>query len=61
MSVQRALYRVALERGFEEMAVMRVFVGPAWRLLERIAAAERAWTAWLGEKRGAAGDGAGRR
>jgi hypothetical protein len=33
------------------MAVMRGVVGPVWRLLERLAAAERAWTAWLGEKR----------
>ena len=50
-ALQRGLYRVALERGFEEMAVMRGVVGPVWRLLERLAAAERAWTAWLGEKR----------
>ncbi|MFY8222857.1 MAG: proton-conducting transporter membrane subunit [Pirellulales bacterium] len=47
---QAAIYRIALERGFEEMAVMRV-VGPIVRLLERLAAAERAWVAWLGEKR----------
>ena len=50
-ALQRGLYRVALERGFEEMAVMRGVVGPVWRLLKRLAAAERAWTAWLGEKR----------
>ncbi|MEI8227283.1 MAG: proton-conducting transporter membrane subunit [Planctomycetota bacterium] len=50
-AMQRGLYRVALERGFEEMAVMRVVVGPVWRLLERVAAAERAWTAWLGSSR----------
>jgi NAD(P)H-quinone oxidoreductase subunit 5 len=47
---QAALYRIALERGFEEQAVMWV-VGPIVRLLERLAAAERAWVAWLGEKR----------
>jgi NADH:ubiquinone oxidoreductase subunit 5 (subunit L)/multisubunit Na+/H+ antiporter MnhA subunit len=47
---QAAIYRIALERGFEEMAVMRV-VGPIVRLLERLAAAERGWVAWLGEKR----------
>jgi len=45
------LYRVSLERGFEEMAVMRLIVGPIWRLLQRIAAAEQAWTAWLGGER----------
>jgi NADH-quinone oxidoreductase subunit L len=47
---QAAIYRIALERGFEEMAVMQV-VGPIVRLLERLAAAERAWVAWLGGKR----------
>jgi len=47
---QAAIYRIALERGFEEPAVMGV-VGPIVRLLERLAAAERAWVAWLGEKR----------
>lgn len=47
---QAAIYRIALERGFEEPAVMGV-VGPLVRLLERLAAAERAWVAWLGEKR----------
>jgi NAD(P)H-quinone oxidoreductase subunit 5 len=47
-AVQRWLYRVALERGFEEMAVSRVVIGPARRLLERLADAERAWTDWLG-------------
>jgi NAD(P)H-quinone oxidoreductase subunit 5 len=51
VGVQQLLYRVALERGFEEMAVMRLVVGPVWRLLERIAAVERAWTDWLGRKR----------
>jgi NAD(P)H-quinone oxidoreductase subunit 5 len=47
-AVQRWLYRVALERGFEEMAVSSVVIGPARRLLERLADAERAWTDWLG-------------
>ena len=46
---QAAIYRIALERGFEEPAVMGV-VGPLVRLLERLAAAERAWVAWLGAK-----------
>jgi len=52
-AAQAWLYRVSLERGFEEMAVMRLIVSPSWRLLQRVAAAEQAWTAWLG------GDGPG--
>jgi len=48
-AAQAWLYRVSLERGFEEMAVMRLIVSPIWRLLQRIAAAEQAWTAWLGD------------
>jgi len=60
-AVQRSLYRVALERGFEEMAVMRIVVGPAVRLLERLAGLERAWTAWLGERRGSSSGGGARR
>ena len=48
---QAAAYRIALERGYEEMAVTKFVVGPALRLLERLAAAERAWVTWLGEKR----------
>ena len=47
-AAQAWLYRVSLERGFEEMAVMRLIVGPIWRMLQRIATAEQAWTAWLG-------------
>ncbi|MFO0422786.1 MAG: proton-conducting transporter membrane subunit, partial [Planctomycetia bacterium] len=50
--MQRGLYRVALERGYEEMAVLRLVVAPAVGVLERLAAGERAWAAWLGEKRG---------
>jgi NAD(P)H-quinone oxidoreductase subunit 5 len=46
---QRLLYRVALERGFEEMAVMRGVVDPVWRGLERLDAAERSWVEWLGK------------
>jgi len=45
---QRALYRVALDRGYEEMAVSRIVVGPVLRLLDRAAAAEKRWIAWLG-------------
>jgi NADH-quinone oxidoreductase subunit L len=43
-----AAYRVALDRGYEEMLISRFVVSPAWRLLQRIAAAEEAWTDWLG-------------
>jgi NAD(P)H-quinone oxidoreductase subunit 5 len=46
-----AAYRVALERGYEDMALMRFVVGPFRRFVERIDAAERAWTSWLGELR----------
>jgi len=49
--MQATLYRIALDRGFEEMAVGRLVVGPAWRLLDRIAAAERRWIRWLGRER----------
>ena len=45
---QRAVYRVALERGYEEMAVGRFVVGPVLGLLDRLAATERRWIAWLG-------------
>ena len=51
-SWQHSLYRVALDRGYEEMAVGRFVVGPVTRLLDRAAAIERRWIAWLG------GDGA---
>jgi NAD(P)H-quinone oxidoreductase subunit 5 len=52
---QRALYRIALDRGYEEMAVSRIVVGPVLRLLDRAAAAENRWIRWLG------GDSAGGR
>jgi len=47
-SWQRALYRVALERGYEEMAIGSLVVGPTLRLLGRLADTERRWIAWLG-------------
>lgn len=48
-----AAYGIALERGYEEMAVSRFVVGPVIRLLERAAAAEAIWVAWLaGERKG---------
>ncbi|MFM7077374.1 MAG: proton-conducting transporter membrane subunit [Planctomycetaceae bacterium] len=45
---QRALYRVALDRGYEETLVARWIVRPVLGLLERADAAERAWIARLG-------------
>ncbi|MFM7109462.1 MAG: proton-conducting transporter membrane subunit [Planctomycetaceae bacterium] len=45
---QRALYRVALDRGYEEMVVSRFVVGPVLRLLDRAAAVETRWIRWLG-------------
>jgi NAD(P)H-quinone oxidoreductase subunit 5 len=45
---QHALYRVALDRGYEEMVVSRLVVRPVLRLLDRAAAAEKRWIAWLG-------------
>lgn len=45
---QAAIYRVALERGFEDMVVGRLFITPACWLFERAASLERRWIAWLG-------------
>jgi NADH-quinone oxidoreductase subunit L len=61
--MQRGLYRVALERGYEEMAVSRLVVAPVLGMLERLADGERAWVAWLGQKRGGSrsGNSTGRR
>jgi hypothetical protein len=50
-SAQRWLYRVALDRGFEEMVLSRFVVGPVWRFLERIDEAELRWIDWLGTRR----------
>ncbi|MFN9369546.1 MAG: proton-conducting transporter membrane subunit [Planctomycetia bacterium] len=47
-----AAYRIALERGFEEMAVDRLVIGPVLRLLEWAATAESRWVAWLAGERG---------
>ena len=44
---QRAAYRVALERGYEEMLIGRFVVGPVLRLLDRAATAEKRWIRWL--------------
>ncbi|NDC53019.1 MAG: oxidoreductase [Planctomycetia bacterium] len=44
---QRSLYRIALDRGYEEMAVGRIFTGPVLRALVVAAVAERRWIAWL--------------
>jgi hypothetical protein len=42
------VYRVALDSGYEEMVVSRLVVRPVLRLLDRAAAAESRWIAWLG-------------
>jgi len=55
-AVQAKLYRIALDRGFEEMAMGRLFVTPFRQLLEAAAALERRWLALLG---GDAGPGRG--
>lgn len=47
-SWQRALYRIALDRGYEEMAVERFVVAPVVGLLDHLAETERKWIAWLG-------------
>lgn len=44
---QAAIYRIALERGFEDMVVGRLFVAPIRWLFERAAALERRWITWL--------------
>jgi NADH-quinone oxidoreductase subunit L len=50
---QQTLYRVALDRGYEEMLVSRFVVEPVMALLDRAAAAERRWLVWLaGDSRG---------
>lgn len=46
------LYRIALDRGFEEMAVGRFMVAPVMAALRRAAALEDAWIAWLAGERG---------
>jgi hypothetical protein len=48
---QAAVYRVALERGYEEMAVSRLVVEPFRRIVESLATVERAGTDWLGSRR----------
>ena len=47
-SWQKTLYRIALDRGYEEAAVGRLVVRPATWLIDQAAAAERRWIAWLG-------------
>jgi len=49
-SAQAWLYRVALDRGFEEMVLSRFVVGPVWRFLEWLGAAELRWIDWLGTR-----------
>jgi NAD(P)H-quinone oxidoreductase subunit 5 len=45
---QRAIYRIAIDRGYEEMLMGRFVVGPVMRLLDRAAATERRWITWVG-------------
>jgi len=47
-SVQVRLYRIALDRGFDQVLVGRLFTSPFLRLLEFAAALERRWLALLG-------------
>jgi len=54
-SWQQLAYRVALDRGYEEMVVVTAVAGPILRLLGRLAALESRWIAWL------AGESSGRR
>jgi NAD(P)H-quinone oxidoreductase subunit 5 len=55
--VQARIYRIALDRGFEEMVVGRLFVVPFLWLIEHAARLERRWLAILG---GDPGPGGGR-
>ena len=55
--LQVRLYRIALDRGFEQMAVGRLCVTPFLWLVEAAAGLERRWLALLG---GDAGPGGGR-
>lgn len=47
-SMQVRLYRIALDRGFDQVLVGRLFTSPFLRLLEFAAALERRWLALLG-------------
>jgi NAD(P)H-quinone oxidoreductase subunit 5 len=53
--LQVMIYRIALDRGFEEMAVGRMVVAPFMRLLELAARLERRWLALLGGDAGSGG------
>jgi NAD(P)H-quinone oxidoreductase subunit 5 len=46
--ISRWLYRVAIERGFEESVVSRVVVRPLLGAIEWANAREREWVGWLG-------------
>jgi NAD(P)H-quinone oxidoreductase subunit 5 len=45
------LYGIALDRGYDDLVVLRFVVSPVWRFLERVNAVEGKWTVWLGELR----------
>lgn len=50
---QAAVYRIALDRGYDEMLVGRLVTGPVRRLLELASGLEQRWIGWLsGETRG---------
>jgi len=53
--LQSRLYRIALDRGFEEMLVGRLFVVPFLRLVGHAANLERRWLALLGGDPGPGG------
>ncbi|MFM8890143.1 MAG: proton-conducting transporter membrane subunit [Planctomycetia bacterium] len=52
------LYRIALDRGFEQMAIDWLFVGPVLWLLRGAADLERRWLTFLGGDAGPRGGGA---
>jgi hypothetical protein len=46
--LRRRLYRLALDRGLDELLLTRFLVRPLWGALRAAAAAERRWVAFLG-------------
>lgn len=56
--LQVRLYRIALDRGYDQMAIDRLFVGPVLWLLRRAADLERRWLELLGGDAGPRGGGA---
>ena len=56
--LQVRLYRIALDRGYEQMVIDGLFVGPVLRLLRRAADLERRWLSLLGGDAGPRGGSA---